>query len=134
MCTPKRWRIGQVADTPKRDRQRHEVREREASPTHAQSLTPADEDTSRSPAGHSRVSDLLGVSRWTIDRMADADLSPALRDRQLLEGARTCLAETAGRGSTVEEREAAVVWLREATRDERQQVAAARRKIAAMTR
>ena len=52
--------------------------------------------------------------------------------RQLLEGARMCLVETAGRGSTVEEREAAVVWLQEAARDERQQVAAARRKIAAV--
>ena len=65
--------------------------------------------------------------------MADADLSPALREPQVLEGARRCLAETADRGSTVEEREAAVVWLQEAARDERQQVAAARRKIAAMT-
>ena len=37
-----------------------------------------------------------------------------MRDRQLLEGARTCLAKTARRGSTVEEREAAVVWLQEA--------------------
>ena len=79
------------------------------------------------------LSDLLDVSPPTIRRMADADLSPALRDRQLLEGARTCLAETAGRGSTVEEREAAVVWLQEAARDERQQVAAARRKIAAVS-
>ena len=75
-----------------------------------------------------RVSDLLEVSRGTIDRMADADLSPALRDRQVLEAARTCLAETVGRGGTVEEREAAVVWLQEAARDERQQVAAARRR------
>jgi hypothetical protein len=65
--------------------------------------------------------------------MADADLSIALREAHALEGARTCLAETAGRGSTLEEREAAVVWLREAARDERQQVAAARRKIAAVS-
>ena len=42
--------------------------------------------------------------------------------------------DTADRGSTVEEREAAVVWLQEAARDERQQVATARRKIAVMTR
>ena len=80
-----------------------------------------------------RVSNLLEVSRGTIDRMADADCSTALRDPQLFEGARTCLAETADRGSTVEEREAAVVWLQEAARDERQQVAAARRKIAAVS-
>jgi hypothetical protein len=81
-----------------------------------------------------RVSDLLEVSRGTIDQMADADCSPALRDRSLLEGARACLAETADRGSTVEERKAAGVWLQEAARDERQRVAAARRKISAMTR
>ena len=60
-----------------------------------------------------RVSDLLGVSRRTIGRMADADLSAMLRDPQALEGARTCLADTASRGSTAEEREAAVAWLRE---------------------
>jgi hypothetical protein len=51
-----------------------------------------------------RVSHLLGVSRRTIGRMAAADLSTALRDPQLLEIARTCLAETASRGSTAEER------------------------------
>ena len=48
--------------------------------------------------------------------MADADLSTALRDPQLLEGARTCLAETADRGSTAEEREAAIAWLQEPAR------------------
>ena len=52
-----------------------------------------------------RVSDLLGVSRRTIGRMAEADLTTALRDPQVLEGARTCLAETASRGSTAEERD-----------------------------
>jgi hypothetical protein len=80
-----------------------------------------------------RVSDLLDVSAPMIRRMADADCTPALRDPQILEGARTCLAETADRGSSVEEREAAVVWLQEAARDERQQAAAARRKIAAVS-
>ena len=35
-----------------------------------------------------RVSDLLGVSRRTIGRMADADLVAVLRDPQALEGAR----------------------------------------------
>ena len=40
--------------------------------------------------------------------MAGVDLSLALRDPQVLEAARTCLAETANRRSTVEEREAAV--------------------------
>jgi len=75
-----------------------------------------------------RVSDLLDVSRPTIDRMADDDLSTALARPALLEGARTSLAETTGRGSTAEEREAAGVWLQEAARDEHYQVAAARCK------
>jgi hypothetical protein len=65
--------------------------------------------------------------------MADADLSTALHDPQVLGEARTCLAETADRASTVEEREAAVAWLQEAARDARQQFAAARRKIAAVS-
>ena len=47
-----------------------------------------------------RIGDLLGVSRRTIGRMVDADLSTALRDPQVLEVARTCLAETTGRGCT----------------------------------
>jgi hypothetical protein len=80
-----------------------------------------------------RVSALLDVSRPTIDRMTDADLSTPSRDPQLLEGARTYLAETASRGSTVEEREGAVAWLQAAARDERQQFAAARRKVAAVS-
>jgi hypothetical protein len=66
-----------------------------------------------------RVSDLLGVSRRTIGRMAEADCTPALRDPQGLEAARTCLAETASRGSTVEERAAATAWL-QAARDAHQ--------------
>ena len=52
--------------------------------------------------------------------MAEADLSAALRDPQVLEGARTCLDETARRGSTVEERAAALAWLQTAARDEHQ--------------
>jgi hypothetical protein len=71
-------------------------------------------------ASQQRVSDLLGVSRRTIGRMAEADLSTALRDPQVLEGARMCLAETANRGSTVEERDAASAWLQAAARDEHQ--------------
>jgi len=67
-----------------------------------------------------RVSDLLGVSRRTLGRMADVNLTTALRDPQGLEGARTCLAETASRGSTAEERDAAVAWLEEAARSEHQ--------------
>jgi hypothetical protein len=71
-------------------------------------------------ASQQRVGELLGVSRRTIGRMADADLTTALRDSQGLERARTCLAETASRGSTVEERAAAVAWLQAAARDEHQ--------------
>jgi hypothetical protein len=58
-----------------------------------------------------RVSDLLGVSRRTTGRLADAESSTALRDPQVLETARTYLAETASRGSTAKERAAAVAWL-----------------------
>ena len=50
--------------------------------------------------------------------MADVDFTPALRDPQVLEGARTCLEDTASRGSTTEEREAALAWLQEAARSE----------------
>ena len=79
-----------------------------------------------------RVSDLLGVSRRTIGRIADAECSTGLRDPQVLEEARTCLAETASRGSTPEEREAAVAGLEDAARDERQvaRVQASRRPAA----
>jgi hypothetical protein len=38
----------------------------------------------------------------------------------VLEGARACLDETVSRGSTAEEREAAVAWLEHAARDEQQ--------------
>jgi hypothetical protein len=73
------------------------------------------------PAGsQQQVSDLLGVSRRTVGRLADVDRTTAVRDPQVLEAARTCLAETASRGSTAEERAAAVAWLQEAARDERQ--------------
>ena len=67
-----------------------------------------------------RASDLLGVSRRTIGRLADADLSEVLRDPQAVEGARTCLEETANRGSTAEERQAAQAWLQQAARNEHQ--------------
>lgn len=53
-------------------------------------------------------------------RLADIDLTTALCDPQGPEGARTCLAETASRRSTAEEREAAVAWLEEAARSEHQ--------------
>ena len=55
-----------------------------------------------------RTSALLGVSRRQIGRETDAAPVPA---PPVVEGARMCLAETASRGSTVEERDAATVWL-----------------------
>ena len=58
------------------------------------------------------------MSRRTIGRLADLDLTMALRDPQELEAARTCLAETISRGSTAEERDAAVAWLEDAARSE----------------
>jgi len=67
-----------------------------------------------------RVSDLLGVSRRMVGRMAEADFSTGLRDPQVLEeDARACLEGTARRGSTAAER-AAAAWLQEAARDEHQ--------------
>ena len=64
--------------------------------------------------------------------MADAEYATALRDPQVLEAARTCLAETASRGSTAEERAAATAWLHAAARDEHQveQAQASRRPTA----
>jgi hypothetical protein len=50
--------------------------------------------------------------------MAEADLTTALRDPQVLEIARTSLTETASRGSTLEERDAAIAWLEDAQRAE----------------
>jgi hypothetical protein len=67
-----------------------------------------------------RTRDLLGVSSRTVGRIADADLTDALQDAEAVEQARTCLAETASRGSTPAERDAAEAWLRETMRDARQ--------------
>jgi len=67
-----------------------------------------------------RVAELLHTHRRSVGRMAEADVTAALRDAAVVEQARTCLADTAIRGSTVEEREAADAWLVHALRDERQ--------------
>ena len=66
-----------------------------------------------------RVSKLLGVSRRTIGRMVDTDLTTALRDPKVLEQAER-VAATASRGRPAEEREAADAWLIHARRDEQQ--------------
>ena len=64
-----------------------------------------------------RVSELLGVSRRTLGRMADADLTAARHEAPLVDQARTWLVDSASRGScTAEERDAAIAWLRDAER------------------
>jgi hypothetical protein len=87
-------------------------------------VTPARELAARAllagTCTHQRVAELLHTSRRSVGRMAEADLTTALGDAQALESARTCLAETASRGSTTEERQAATAWLQEAARDEHQ--------------
>ena len=55
-----------------------------------------------------------------MGRIGEAGLTDALRDEHELKRARTCLAETAGHGSTPEERDAADAWLRDAQRDGQQ--------------
>ncbi len=97
----------------------------ETSPPSPDALTPGRELAVRAllvgaDCLQQRVSNLLGVSRRTIGRLADADCTSALRDPQALEGARTCLEDTASRGSTAEERETALAWLQQAARDEHQ--------------
>ena len=52
--------------------------------------------------------------------MVEADVTAALRDVDVVDQARTYLADTASRGSTAEEREAADAWLVHAVRDEQQ--------------
>jgi hypothetical protein len=76
-----------------------------------------------------RVSDLFGVSRRTIGRLAEAEDSTAMRDPQRLECARTCLEETAGRGSTIEERDSAAAWLAVTARDAHQGAVTASRHV-----
>ena len=66
-----------------------------------------------------RVAELLHTSRRSVGRMVEADVTAALRDADVVDQARTCLADTAIRGSTAEEREAADAWLVHALRDER---------------
>ncbi len=50
--------------------------------------------------------------------MGEAEVMAALRDVAVVDQARTCLADTASRGSTAEEGEAADAWLIHARRDE----------------
>ena len=72
------------------------------------------------PAGvcRQRVAELLHTSRRSIGRMVEADVTAALVDVDVVDQARTYVADTAIRGSTAEEREAAAAWLVHAVRDE----------------
>jgi len=55
-----------------------------------------------------------------VGRTVDADVLAALQDATVIAEARTLLAESASRGSTLEEREAAEAWLTRVVRDEHQ--------------
>jgi hypothetical protein len=61
-----------------------------------------------------RVSDLLETSRRSVGRAIKSDLAAALHDAAVIAEARTVLAQSARRGSTAEEREAADTWLAQA--------------------
>lgn len=50
--------------------------------------------------------------------MTNIDFAAARQDPQLLADVRTCLAETASRWSTIDEREVAIRWLEEAETDD----------------
>jgi hypothetical protein len=58
-----------------------------------------------------RIATLLGVSRRTVGRSAELDVAAALGKADTLTQARACLAESAERGSTAQERDAALEWL-----------------------
>src|SRR5262245_2262641 len=84
-----------------------------------------------------RIAALLDTSRRTVGRTADADYAAALQNATVVAEARTLLADSASRGSTVEEREAAEAWLTRVVRDEHQvehvqHRRRRRRKVAAM--
>ena len=65
-----------------------------------------------------RTSTLLGLSRRTLGRLVDGDRA-AFTPQQLAD-VRVCLSETASRGSTAEERDAATAWLEDAARSDHQ--------------
>src|SRR5262249_61452548 len=60
---------------------------------------------------HARAGALLGTSRRSIGRTVDLDVPAALRNPETLTGVRGCLVESERRGSTAEERDAALDWL-----------------------
>ena len=67
-----------------------------------------------------RIAELLDTSRRTVGRMVDADVLAALQDATVVTETRTLIADSASRGSTAAEREAADAWLTRVLRDERQ--------------
>jgi hypothetical protein len=64
-----------------------------------------------------RVAELLDTSRRTVGRMVEADVAAALRDADVVAQARQYLEQSASRGMTTQEREAATAWLEAATQD-----------------
>src|SRR5262245_44640709 len=67
---------------------------------------------------YARVGALLGTSRRTIGRTADLDVSAAVQNPETLTRARGCLVESEQRGSTADERGAALDWLGHALREQ----------------
>jgi hypothetical protein len=65
-----------------------------------------------------RVSDLLDTSRRSIGRATESDVVGALQNAAVVAEARTVLAHSATRGSTVEERQAAEAWLAQALQED----------------
>jgi hypothetical protein len=62
-----------------------------------------------------KVACRFGISRRSVGRTVDVEVEAVLCDEEAVTVARTCLADTESRGSTLEERAAAATWLDEQT-------------------
>lgn len=62
-----------------------------------------------------RIAELLGVDKKTVGNDGGIAITPHLADERIVDGARSLIALTAGRGSTDAERRAAQDWLLEQT-------------------
>jgi hypothetical protein len=62
-----------------------------------------------------RIIELLRISKWTLERIAQRKTVADTPDPKVLEMAHACLEESSSRGSTPEERAAALAWLRTPT-------------------